>query len=388
MRTGAIVDRAVGVLRELVGEREDLLERVFFSTKRFELSFYRNQAIHLFIKEAIVSVSMYATIRRGGSKETQRVSYAELLDEVTFLSRLLKVDFIYPPGTIEDNLKETLRFMTSEIVCADNEYIWLSDRERARGRENFGAFAVPFQFIDALLRGVCRRRLTSELADPQDFYCFLIWPFVDAYWLAVVSMFSLAPLPDPAPEPPLAEVRPAGAGTVPKSPAAEGVPSTVAPPPVLATPPSLTLAEPPWVDDKLFMSRVQLLGRTLYYQGDLTYYEAINKETLKNAYLRLQSAKDEGAVLRVRRPAPSARQQVPAVSLDPRYVPVVNANRHRHDGGDKNVQAECYQVHNWNHVQYSVQPQGALFELMERVGRFRREGRTASSEGIERNKLV
>lgn len=30
------------------------------------------------------------------------------------------------------------------------------------------------------------------------------------------------------------------------------------------------------------------LGKTLYHQGDLSYFEAVNKETLKNAYTRFE----------------------------------------------------------------------------------------------------
>ena len=42
----------------------------------------------------------------------------------------------------------------------------LSDTERARGRENF------------------------------DFYCFLIWPFVESTWLGAVSLMGLTPPPN------------------------------------------------------------------------------------------------------------------------------------------------------------------------------------------------
>lgn len=35
------------------------------------------------------------------------------------------------------------------------------------------------------------------------------------------------------------------------------------------------------------------LGKTLYHQGDLSYFEAVNKETLKNAYTRFE---EEGII--------------------------------------------------------------------------------------------
>lgn len=39
------------VLRELVGVRKGLLEPVYYAAKDIELSYYRNQVIHLFISE-------------------------------------------------------------------------------------------------------------------------------------------------------------------------------------------------------------------------------------------------------------------------------------------------------------------------------------------------
>lgn len=36
------------------------------------------------------------------------------------------------------------------------------------------------------------------------------------------------------------------------------------------------------------------LGKTLYHQGDLSYFEAVNKETLKNSYQRFE---EEGIIL-------------------------------------------------------------------------------------------
>lgn len=37
------------------------------------------------------------------------------------------------------------------------------------------------------------------------------------------------------------------------------------------------------MEEKTFMDKVQSLGFTLYYEGDLGYYEGISKETLNNA---------------------------------------------------------------------------------------------------------
>lgn len=97
--------------------------------------------------------------------------------------------------------------------------VGLSDKERKSGRENF------------------------------DFYCFLIWPFVESTWLGAVALMGLTP--------------------------------------------PLEQKDEVWLDVKKTQDAAQLLGKTLYHQGDLSYFEAVNKETLKNAF---QLFEDEGIV--------------------------------------------------------------------------------------------
>jgi glycerol-3-phosphate O-acyltransferase len=48
-----VVDRAVKVLKDLIGHRVDTLEPVYYPMKRFSLSFYRNQVIHYFVHDGI-----------------------------------------------------------------------------------------------------------------------------------------------------------------------------------------------------------------------------------------------------------------------------------------------------------------------------------------------
>ena len=58
--------------------------------------------------------------------------------------------------------------------------------------------------------------------------------------------------------------------------------------------PPLELKNGLWLDVKKTQDAAQLLGKTLYHQGDLSYFEAVNKETLKNAF---QLFEDEGIVI-------------------------------------------------------------------------------------------
>ncbi|KAF9974420.1 hypothetical protein BGZ73_002188 [Actinomortierella ambigua] len=282
METGEVVDRALGVLKDLVALQKNLLEPVFYATKRFELSFYRNQLIHLFVHEAIVAVTMYTRIKIGGAKSTQRIGYTELLNEVTFLSRLLKTDFIYNPGDIQSNLEHTLQYLTkANVIEIDEEgCIGLSDDERSIGRENY------------------------------DFYCFLLWPFVEAYWLAAVSLYTLIPTRKDA----------------------------------QAMIESGQQDQLHWVEEKVFMEKTQMFGKTLYYQGDLSYFESVNMETLKNGFNRLS---DYGIL--VVQKAKNAKERS-KVALHPDFLPT--------RGPDGRVESS-----------------GALWDLVEHIGTFRREGK-------------
>ncbi|CAG8637796.1 8623_t:CDS:2, partial [Cetraspora pellucida] len=287
MRTAEIVDRAMVVLKDLIKERKDLLEPVFYAEKRFELSFYRNQVMHLFVSEAIISVSMYTKIKQGGGKPTQRLDIETLLKEVEFLSQLLKGEFVYRPGEIKDNIYKTLLGLKNDnVIDYDDKYVELSDAERAIGRENY------------------------------DFYCFLIWPFVETYWLAVISLFSMTPTntsrqtPNPI---------------INKNTNNKPVPIT-------------------WFNERDFQNKCQLFGKTLYYQGDLSYFEAVNKETLKNAFILLEDA----GVIMVKRSRNVKIQ--PTIALAPEFVPTRNS-----DG--------------------FIEAKGELWNLVEKIGKFRREGK-------------
>jgi glycerol-3-phosphate O-acyltransferase len=87
--TEHVVDRALEVLGpKLVGTTSGLAEETFHAVDRFQMSFYRNMTIHLFITEALVAVSIYARVKRGGRPRNQRMSYHEVLAQVSFLSQV------------------------------------------------------------------------------------------------------------------------------------------------------------------------------------------------------------------------------------------------------------------------------------------------------------
>lgn len=206
-----VVDKAIRVLgSKLVGVRKDLVEDTYYAADRFEISYFRNQVIHLFISEAIICVSLYSKVKVGGLLSNQGMKAEELQRQTAFLSQIMKGEFIYNTLGIEANIQAALQQLTKDNVIEINDqgYVELAAQEKAGGRESF------------------------------DVYCFLLWPFVETYWFAGVSLFALTPrLPDRS-------------GSV------------------------------SYVQ---FEKAIQKLGKTLYYQGDLSYITAISMETLQNA---------------------------------------------------------------------------------------------------------
>lgn len=166
-----VVERGLDVLgRDLVGVVQGLAEPTYYAVDRFQLSFYRNMTIHLFISEALVSASMYTRVKQGGGPVNQDISYEALRDQVLFLSSLFRGEFIFPSEGLAANLEKTLVGLETDQVIhlkrADDGKILqvgLSAEERKAGRENY------------------------------DFYCFLIWPFIEASWLAAISLMGLTP---------------------------------------------------------------------------------------------------------------------------------------------------------------------------------------------------
>ncbi|OLL21829.1 Glycerol-3-phosphate acyltransferase [Neolecta irregularis DAH-3] len=281
METGVVIDRALEVLGSLVGEGTGLLERTFYPVDRFELSLYRNQVIHLFVPECIIVASMYTKIKQGGGPLIQRISYQELFSQANFLSQLLREEFVYDTSGLKVNLDNALESLEGDdVIKIDSGFVELSTSERLGGRTNF------------------------------DFYCFMIWPFIETYWLAATSLFALTP--------PIENL-------TKENGKLEDVPTM-------------------WVDTKQFHNMTQLLGKTLYHQGDLSYLEAVNIETLKNAFTRFEA---EGLII-VRRT--KGDKVPPMMTIHPDYQPT------RNEEGQ-------------------VMPTGRLWKMVEYIAISRREGK-------------
>lgn len=250
--------------------------------------------IHLFILQSLVSAAIYTAVKVGGAPSHQRISFSDLRTQVSFLSQLFRGEFIFPTEGLDYNLSNTINLLEADNViqvtrkhstaaltsdptgASENnndeiEWVELSDQEREQGRENF------------------------------DFYCFLIWPFIEAAWLGAISL-------------------------------------------VMLTPPAGRAATESWLPLKVVQDRAQVLGKTLYHQGDLSYFEAVNKETLKNTYERFE---EEGMIL----VAKSKDRKTPAT------VRLADEWLAQRDASGK------------------VKAEGALWKFAERISVSRREGK-------------
>ncbi|GME27436.1 Glycerol-3-phosphate acyltransferase [Neofusicoccum parvum] len=297
--TEYVVERALDVLGpQLVGVVSGLPEETFYAVDRFQLSFYRNMTIHLFILPALVSAAMYTRVKQGGSPAHQRISYTDLYAQVSFLSQLFRGEFIFPTEGLPTNLERTLQSLEADNVIkvtrepgvvgegGGEKVIWveLSDAERESGRENY------------------------------DFYCFMIWPFVEASWLGAVSLMMLTPPP--------------------------GTPEST------------------WLDMKKVQDRAQVLGKTLYHQGDLSYFEAVNKETLRNAYTRFE----EDGIIAVSK------------SRDNRVPPTLRLSDDWMPSRDKTNGA--------------ILAEGRLWDFAEMISQSRREGKNRRDGATVRNRVL
>lgn len=280
-----VVDKAIHVLGKLVGIRKDLVEDTYYAADRFQISYFRNQVIHLFISEAIVCVSLYSKVKAGGKLTDQRSSVEDLERQTAFLSQLMKGEFIYNTQGIEANIQAALQeLQRDDVITVGDGYVELSPRERASGRESF------------------------------DVYCFLIWPFVETYWFAGVSLFALSPRDD-----------------------------------ALTTNAGSVLY-------KDFEKATQQLGKTLYYQGDLSYITAISNETLINA---IQYYASIGVIELIR----GARKNDQRIKFKPSWLP-------KRDKLGK------------------VAKEGKLWTFVDTIGQSRREGKNRRDTATVRRRVL
>ncbi|KAI9665512.1 MAG: hypothetical protein M1831_001654 [Alyxoria varia] len=346
--TETVVQRGLEVLGpDLIGVQKDVAEETYFAVDRFQLSFYRNMLIHLFVNQALVSASMYTQIKAGGAVESQAITYGALLSQVSFLSQLFRGEFIFPTAGLSANLAETINGLETEDIIKVHRTKSITDRPK-----NSDLKTNPMDNPDSIEKVELSDLERTEGRNNFDFYCFLIWPFIEASWLGAVSLMMLTP---------------------PSS-----LPSSLAHLNTGFTTESGAL----WLDDRAFQSCAQHLGKTLFAQGDLSYFEAVNKETLKNAYQRFE---EEGIIVtrKIRGDAnksggDKAKGPVALVRLADEWMPQrqhgKKSNGYSNGNRDRiSTQSVLSDIETGERM--SLQPQGRLWEFCEEISQSRLEGK-------------
>ncbi|EPQ29051.1 uncharacterized protein PFL1_03340 [Pseudozyma flocculosa PF-1] len=327
MTTAEVVDRTTStVMKGLITEQKDVLEPTFLPEKRFELSFYRNQVIHIFVSEALASAALYTKVKQGGTAPMQRMTRSELLRECSFISSVLRNEFVFGTDTLEGNVDKTIEGMVADGILQLNrpgvegesegeETIEISMKEREIGRENFDSFL------------------------------FLIWPFIEGYWLAAVTLLSLLPSSS------------AGTGSI------------------------------AYYNLSAHTKHAQQIGKTLYAQGQLAYLESINAAVLSQAFSRFQ---EMGVLLRDKSTPRPGKKVVDVIAINPDWYPppAPAPATAPHDEQVRKAQ-EHQQQQQRGHAPHASadadgddEDQGKLYDLIQHLGHFRREGKDRREQSV------
>jgi glycerol-3-phosphate O-acyltransferase len=163
---GVVVDRImVGSARNrLIKRHKDIIiTGLFTPIERMELSTFRNSLIHLFVVESMVATAHHRLARESPD---QPVQVADMLEDCTFLSSLLKLEFIFGPTTLsaqaalQANFFKALESLSSRgVLIVDDGVVQLGEDSEAQRL---------YRFLTALL-----------------------WPFIDSYFITAVTAFAL-----------------------------------------------------------------------------------------------------------------------------------------------------------------------------------------------------
>ncbi|KAI9905802.1 hypothetical protein PsorP6_014334 [Peronosclerospora sorghi] len=216
-----VVDRALHLLDEFVTKRrKDLVEPAIQSRDHYAnmigLGYYRNKLLHWFHREGVLVCAYHAleTTTAPSSETTvsQGVNRHKLLEGAVFLHDLLAMEFVR---------KEDADAARTELAAA------LAELETRR------------VLVPTSSGGAAPDRVEAIQGPLLSLLSTLLWPFIDSYWVAVMSLFAL---------------RPRGQEVT--------------------------------RDD--LITRLQWLTETMYHEKVISFYESCSRETLQNALTLLE----------------------------------------------------------------------------------------------------
>lgn len=151
-------------LNETVGKKKEVFEPRVIPKVDYKnillLGYYRNNLIHHFINEALISCSIFEFGQNSTWKEG--IERQQLFEKVKFISQILRNEFVIEKNMNNyENFEAVLDFMirSKTLAVGDNDKILLH----------------------------------PESENVVNFLNSLIWPFIDTYWVTFVFVFSLVP---------------------------------------------------------------------------------------------------------------------------------------------------------------------------------------------------
>jgi glycerol-3-phosphate O-acyltransferase len=157
----ALSVRRSGVLEANIGSRA-------LYNNMLVLGQYRNKIVHLYFRDAVWAVTLYAhlsgSMNHASTPSSAGIPKSILLPDVKFLTSLLDREFIYKASPDEE----------------ENVEVWLSTMQ-LRGILNVSNDSEQ------------RVSVAASGETMYSFLCAMLWPFVDSYYAATLLMFSLQP---------------------------------------------------------------------------------------------------------------------------------------------------------------------------------------------------
>lgn len=194
----AVMDRALKLLGGLVSQPRKGIVQANIGTPEsqgnaIELAYYRNHILHHFATEAILACALYAVHKRQ-STGAGSARVGTVLHEALFLWQLLHRETLHKLGSAEAQLQAALQQMVQRRVLVLHE-----------GGANEGRVAAPPPARDLVVSNAAAVSDSSmemqsasqsvEVAAEGEarhaFLCSLVWPLIDGYYVAALSLQGL-----------------------------------------------------------------------------------------------------------------------------------------------------------------------------------------------------
>eukprot|EP00931_Biecheleriopsis_adriatica_P103257 TRINITY_DN78116_c0_g1_i1.p1 TRINITY_DN78116_c0_g1~~TRINITY_DN78116_c0_g1_i1.p1 ORF type:complete len:751 (+),score=121.99 TRINITY_DN78116_c0_g1_i1:267-2255(+) len=195
--TGEVVDYALAALGSLVQTFTGLVEPVYsvFPGRHFELSYYRNMLVHVFIHQSIIAAVLHRFIQR---QPDARVEQADVMQDVRFLSRLLKREFVFSVPRQPTEGRERRSSLSAAASWDDEDPLTIALMRNFDSALHLMVSEGVLKVEEPGSKGmvICLGQLRQaqkeggyQFWNPHfTFLCSLVWPTIDAYWIVLVAL--------------------------------------------------------------------------------------------------------------------------------------------------------------------------------------------------------